>query len=308
QAKGRRTNVRLAALAWPFKDSKAKKLLGELKQCKDAISLALTTESVRDTKAIFAALTEMQRQEIYNWLHATDPSTLHHQACDRYESGTGDCVLRLDQWKAWLEGSSRSIWIRGIPGASKTILVSHLATALKACCGGTDNISLHYYCFYNHFQDEAMPFLKWILNQLCRRAGEIPTYLYELYSQGSEPSLGDLLKAVEETVKEYDRIFVVVDAVDESMPRENILKVIRDFATDERFQNVHILVTSRDYIDVEDVMFGISTTLWMSDPLLDDDIKLFVRSKLDTHPRIKNWPPNLKEDVFLALSAKAKGM
>ncbi|KAK0712646.1 hypothetical protein B0T26DRAFT_342917 [Lasiosphaeria miniovina] len=64
----------------------------------------------------------MQRQEIYEWLHATDPSTLHHQACDRYEIGTGDWVLRLDQWKAWLEGGSRSIWIRGIPGAGKTIL------------------------------------------------------------------------------------------------------------------------------------------------------------------------------------------
>jgi hypothetical protein len=42
----------MKSLAWPFKESRAKKLLAELILYKSTISLALTTESVQDVKGI----------------------------------------------------------------------------------------------------------------------------------------------------------------------------------------------------------------------------------------------------------------
>ncbi|KAK0703014.1 hypothetical protein B0T26DRAFT_599774, partial [Lasiosphaeria miniovina] len=250
--KGGRANAMLTALAWPFKESKAKKLLSELKQYKDTISLALATESIWDTKAIFATLTEMQQHEVYKWLYVTDLSPLHHKVGDCYEAGTGDLVFRSDQWKSWLEGDSRSVWIHGIPGAGKTILASHIIEALTIQFDEIDNTCVvYYYYYYGHNQDEAAPFLKWVPNQLCRRAEKVPGYLYKLYSLGSEPSFSSLLRAFEEITDTFDRVFLVVDAVDESMPRQNILRAIRDLATDERFRNVHILLISREYIDIE---------------------------------------------------------
>lgn len=46
----------------------------------------------------------------------------------------------------------------------------------------------------------------------------------------------------------------------------------------------------------------------MMNPLLDEDIKLFVRSNLATNRKFKNWPDDLIEEVLEALSTKAKGM
>src|SRR5437016_2855733 len=79
-------------------------------------------------------LAEAERREVYKWLEAIDPSSLHHRACDQYEAGTGDWVLRSDDWKAWISGQKRGLWVHGIPGAGKTVLASHLIETVKAHC------------------------------------------------------------------------------------------------------------------------------------------------------------------------------
>jgi|SRR3569833_36087 len=45
-SKRRKARITLKALAWPLKENRAKKLLGEMVQHKTTISLALTTESL----------------------------------------------------------------------------------------------------------------------------------------------------------------------------------------------------------------------------------------------------------------------
>ena len=53
RGKRRKVKVTLAALAWPLKESKAKKLLDEIMRYKMTISLALTTESMLVIKVPF---------------------------------------------------------------------------------------------------------------------------------------------------------------------------------------------------------------------------------------------------------------
>lgn len=256
-------------------------------------------------------LLDMQRQDVYKWLQTTDPSTLHHRACKQYEPATGDWILRSDEWKAWLEGNTRSVWIHGIPGAGKTILASHLIEVLKKYSEVPPTqkfASVYYYCYFGHDQDEASPFLKWTLSRLCREAQVVPPFLYNLYMHGGEPSLADLLHALEEIVGNFDRIHIVIDAVDESMPRHNLLGILRDLAIDVKFRNVHILATSRQYTDIEEAMSTISAIVSMRNPMLDEDIRLFVQAQLRTHPKLKHWPLHLKNEVLEALSTKAEGM
>ncbi|KAF7542440.1 hypothetical protein G7Z17_g11566 [Cylindrodendrum hubeiense] len=287
-SKKRRVKPTLEALAWPFKTAKATKLLDEITQYKTTISLALTTEAGRDIKEIklkvneiHTNLTESQRFEVYKWLRATDPSSLHHRACDQYESGTGDWMLRSDEWKSLTENNNRCVWIHGVPGAGKTILASHLIQGVKSLCEDRATTQkcayVYYYCYFGHNQNEAAPFLKWILGQLCRQVDKIPPHLHNLYKHGGEPSLVDLLRSLEAIVEEFDSVYLVVDAVDESRERADLLKVLRDLVTDVTFQKVRVIVTSREYLDIEKVMDGISAPVSMRNPLLDEDIRLFLR-------------------------------
>lgn len=216
-------------------------------------------------------------------------------------------------WTSWLEEKTRCIWIHGIPGAGKTIFASHLIETVMKYCAQKSRpwprfTCVYYYCYFGHSQDEAIPFLKWVLNQLCRQLDQVPESLYQLYRLGGEPSLSSLLDVLEEVMDDFDKVYVFLDAVDESMPREDLLRVLRDFATDSRFEKVRILATSREYIDIETVMIEISAPISMRNPLLDQDIAIFVQSQLAKHPKLSRWPVEIREQVLEALATKAKGM
>jgi hypothetical protein len=220
-------------------------------------------------------------------------------------------MLRSLDWTNWLEGKIGCIWIYGIPGAGKTVLASHLIEKIKEHCErpSTEKCAyVYYYCYFGHNQDEAAPFLRWTINCLYHQADIIPTYLYKLYKHGGEPSLEELLCALEAILDAFHNTYIVTDAIDESMPRDDLLRVLRDLATDSRFQKVQLLSTSRQYIDIEKVMQQISVSVSMCNPLLDEDIKLYVRSQLHSNPKFKHWPLHLREEVVEALSTGAKGM
>ncbi|SPQ18400.1 6876165c-5d0b-49cc-8881-80a601c66a56 [Thermothielavioides terrestris] len=319
-----KTKALLSAISWTLKDSKAKALLDELRGYKSTITLALTTDSVFDlkdikastdeiqtaTKVIRAALSDVQRQQLNNWLQVTDTTRLHEKACAEYEPGTGEWLFRSPEWFSWLEEETRCLWVHGIPGAGKTVLASHLIETVKDHClyRGPSYACAYYYCYFGHAQDEARPMLRSVIAQLCRQLRGIPVAVYDLYLHGGEPSLTSLLLALEEVVSAFDRVFVFIDAVDESSPRQDLLRVLRDLAAGSRFDKLRVLATSREYIDIEDSMSDISAQISMRNSLLDQDIARYVRAKLDQHSRMKRWPEDLRDMVLDALSTKANGM
>ncbi|KAM0798578.1 hypothetical protein BDR22DRAFT_858945 [Usnea florida] len=313
-----RVKATWAALAWPLKENRARKLLDEITRYKTTITLAITTDSVQDIKDIRTKSTEMhrilndnQRQEVYKWLEHTDPSPLHHVAQNLYEPGTGNWMLRSPEWTAWLRAKHRCLWINGIPGAGKTVLMSYLITQVKQHCDQLQDgkaACVYYYCYHGHGQDETLPFLRWLVNQLCRRANVVPGSVYKMYKYGGEPSLVELLNALEEVLQKFEAAYVIVDAIDESNPREDLLKVFRDLATDLRFAKIQLLASSREYIDIERVMQDFSVSLSMANNFVQEDIRIHVRHRLESNPKLTRWPQDLLDEVEEAVSTGARGM
>ena len=167
---------------------------------------------------------------------------------------------------------------------------------------------VYYYCYFGHSQDETTPFLRWILLELCRQLGRVPLVVHELYRRGGNPTPRNLLATLEHVVEAFDRVFVFVDAVDESHQRENLLRVLRDLAVDRRFEKLRLLVTSRQYSDIEDVMADVATPISMRNPLVDDDIERYLTARVEAHPRLKRWPAQLRKEVVKAVSSRANGM
>src|SRR6185437_8727424 len=83
-------------------------------------------------------------------------------------------LLESAEWTNWLlydADSNKFLWIHGIPGAGKTILASFIIEQLKQHCNDATEVGYsYYYCHNFNNQDEAGPFLKWIVGQLCRQA------------------------------------------------------------------------------------------------------------------------------------------
>lgn len=220
-------------------------------------------------------------------------------------------MLRSRQWKDWLRGTTRCLWIHGIPGAGKSILASHVIETLKVHLKvlGRKYGFVYYYCSFTHDQDETTPFLRWIINKLCRQVDSVPTGLYDVHRSGETPSVHELLDILDAVLRDFEKVYIVLDAVDESSkPRDELLHVLNTLANTPRFLKIKLLATSREYRDIEQALKPISVPVSMRNPLLDEDIRVYVKSKLESNPKFRHWPSGLLQEVLEALSTKAQGM
>ncbi|KAJ4297330.1 hypothetical protein N0V88_004248 [Collariella sp. IMI 366227] len=321
-----KTKAIWTALTWTIgKEARAKLLLDELREYKSTITLAITAESgldvkeiktntlniKADTEDIKASLTDVQQDNVYQWLSGTDSSLRHEDYGKKYEAGTGEWLFRFPSWTSWLSGKTRALWVHGIPGAGKSTLAYRLIEQVEEHCvySASRYACAYYYCYFGHSRDETIPFLASILHQLCRQYSSVPGFLYDYYKQGRRPTERMLLKALENLARTFDRVFIVIDAVDESLERENLLGILRNLASDShRFGNICLLATSRKYIDIEEAMTEVSTPISMQNEYVDSDIVLYVKRKLEQRPKFRRWPETLRKDVLEVLSEKANGM
>lgn len=255
-----------------------------------------------------------QRHQVCSWFCQIDPSFSHKAAIEFYESGTGSWVTRCEQWQDWVQLKSRCLWVHGIPGAGKTVLASHLVQQLKNYCANNKDLKLlttYYYCFHGHNQDEITPLVRWIISDLYRHTDVIPKQAYSMFQQRYAPLLKDLLGCLSSVLQlcPLNAVFVVIDALDESRERHNLLKLLQDLASDNRFKKLHLLATSREYDDIKQAMSLMSKEISMFDNSNNqEDIRLYVTARIKNHPKFQRWSPSLRTEVEDALSAGAPGM
>lgn len=169
--------------------------------------------------------------------------------------------------------------------------------------------SIYYYCYFGHNQDETIPLLGWIIGQLCRQAGKVPDSLLSIYKNGRKPNTKQLLEGLADILDSFVHAYVVIDALDESKePRDQILGVLKLIAIDPRFSNIQLLVTSREYFDIESVMTTCSVSVPMQMDQVQADIWKYVNTTLQGNRRFLMWPEELRQEVQTSLAVQAKGM
>jgi hypothetical protein len=162
--------------------------------------------------------------------------------------------------------------------------------------------------FHGHNQDESVSFLRWLVSQLLRAADIVPTLALKAYTHKWEPDTSLLLDVLDAALGFFDRVYVAIDALDESQLRQNLLRVLSVLATDPRFLKIQLLATSREYPDIELQMCRFSKELSMSNSFVEADIKIYVAAKIMAEPKFQRWPSDLRADVETTLSTGAKGM
>lgn len=260
----------------------------------------------------------LDRRMICDWLELTNPTHDHNLACKLHEQQTCEWILKFDGWNKWLSFSSlrnidRFLWVHGIPGSGKTVLASYIVTRIEDHCSkipGPRELHpcLYYYCSYRHHQDEALPFLIWVTTQLCRYLGRVPGIIADRHHLRKEITIADLKIAIRTLLDDVDVVYIVLDAVDESDPRDNLLAVLVTLSQQVEFSKIRLLATSRDYVDIEKALKPISVSIPMSNPLIDVDIRQYVSVALQENRRLCRWPDGLKKEILEALVQGSKGM
>ncbi|KAK3302730.1 uncharacterized protein B0T15DRAFT_514743 [Chaetomium strumarium] len=296
-------------------------LLKALREQKATLSLGLTTELSRDVRQmaddirdVKKHLSHVEEAELYKWLEKINPSVNHNHAGLLYESETCQWLTKSAKWRDWLLGQaqSRILWVHGIPGAGKTVLSYYMVEELrrrarheKTQHGKKQGVA-YYYCYHQRNTDETVPFLTWVLSQLCRASNYIPETLKEIHDSGCEPTWRELLDCLAAVLTKFDDAYIVVDAVDETSERANLLRVLAELG--KRFHNLHLAVTSREESDIVEAFHKRSVGVSMSNEGVSEDIRAYVASALQQDTRYRHWPAALRDSVAGKLPVKARGM
>jgi hypothetical protein len=255
-----------------------------------------------------------EQDEIIRWLRYTDPSTNHNAACEMREPLTGNWLLQSNDFIKWKRESKQFLWIHGIPGCGKTILSSTVVEHIKTICKSDSRYQcvFYYFDFSDSKKQEVASLLRSVLAQLASRDLKTLKEVERLYNESDrgkqQPDKKSLLSILLSVLRSSFRTYLIIDALDECSQRDEMLEVLFD-VNKQCSEDVSILVTSRKEHDIELVLDGLaSSSIGIQQAVVDADIRIHVKTCLVKDAKLKRWPPEVKEEMEVALVRGARGM
>ncbi|KAL8308788.1 hypothetical protein RB593_006884 [Gaeumannomyces tritici] len=259
---------------------------------------------------------EEKRRDMLKWLVTVDPSDIHRRSIGLREEHTCQWIFRWKKWNRWSSlnlpaDTKRLLWIWGIPGAGKTILASSVIKRLESLqnteplCGVA-----YYYCTHTRATgNDVESFLGWVISQLCHQSGLfVPVDIEGGYSRGARLTIKEMLNSLRETCQGFNRVFVIIDGLDESHSRRDFLGCLKSMMSAPGLDNLRVLVASRDEQDIKDALLPIATDVSMSNHVVDEDIGRFIQTQLQVDPVLVKWPAGTLQTVEKKLRKGARGM
>jgi ankyrin repeat domain-containing protein 50 len=176
-------------------------------------------------------------------------------------------------------------------------------------------LAYFYFDFSDPGKQEVSNFVSSLITQLCSEVVSLPDPLRDLYKRrknGKEKAaLHELKEALSGAMKNFEDVFIVVDALDEcpkNGERGELLKSITEIKSWLK-SNLHLLATSRREPDIEEVLMSLAhLAIPIQGPGVELDIKLHVERQLATDRNLKKWPSDIKSEIKHTLVAGANGM
>ena len=180
--------------------------------------------------------------------------------------------------------------------------------------------------FFCDFREDEKRDLRGLLSsvlvQLCHQSDSYCQILSDFYSEhgnGSQHSSSDALLQCLKNILEVRgqaHVYLIVDGLDECSnisampsPREKVLMLLEDLI-DSQLPNLRICVTSRPEIDIK---VSLEPLAFRSVSLHDEsgqrkDISDYIRSIVNTDPKMRRWKEADRELVIDVLIEKSDGM
>ena len=190
---------------------------------------------------------------------------------------------------------------------SSTIIHS----CMSQCARDADNrfTAFYFFSFADTAKQTSMSLMKSLIYQMLGHVKEVPGLLRGLYSsfENREPPKPDLLVIMKALISEFQDVFIIVDALDESTERENSAKILGQIR-EWNMKGTHILVTSRDEPDLRQELKPLADKLVPAqNPFVDLDIAWYVARRLQNDKKLLRWSGQ-REIIQDALVKGAEGI
>ncbi|PQE29767.1 AGC PKA kinase protein [Rutstroemia sp. NJR-2017a WRK4] len=334
-------------LAWPFTKGEVKDLLSSIERQKSHLTLAMENNHMRLSQSIKDDVNELrldhkrheehlrdkEAKEAIEWISAVDFGGKQSNVESARVPGTSEWILQHPFFDEWLNGSRRTLWCPGIPGAGKTVIayvpyhrrplvmnvsdrtrsviISHLLGLQRLRQDGGLGVAF-IYCNYKEQDEQTIPnLMSSILHQLTVGAPEIAKdvmrRLIENHQKQIRPSMVDALDTLRAIVSTYQTAYVVIDALDECSEgngeRSELIGYLRKMPS-----NLKILCTSRELPDIEK-LFAESGKVYIY--ARETDVEKYLEGQIEKSTRLRNHvraDPTLQQHIVKTIVDRVDGM
>jgi Cdc6-like AAA superfamily ATPase len=260
-------------------------------------------------------ITTQKQREIIHYFGNINPQITQDSNLRLQQPGTGLWFTDGEEFQSWLKKDGSRLWIYGIPGAGKTILMSLIIQNVKRQMDEDDAVS-YFFCDYkNVATHDPSNILKSLAKQLALQGKGAFSILEKFYdrfhSEGSLPTvpspeeLRDLVVAI---CQSFSHTFIIVDGLDECTgDRSYVVRLLSSCNTVE-ITNVRILLASRDELDIRKCL---SSYVGVSIAAQSSDLKLYVAAEIQNRTEsgtLTIRQSSLKSHIMEVLVEKAAGM
>ena len=190
---------------------------------------------------------------------------------------------------------------------SRSLVVDRLRDALPA-----QNVVVAHLYFDYRVQDyqSAENMLASLLKQLVIPLPKLPEPVLELHKRLSNlekrPQQLDLEQAIFSICEKYERVFIIIDALDEcdaKNHRQDFLKALKTLRT---HSNYSIFVTSRPY--PEDIKEDLKGAPQIIIGAHDDDLERYISREIENSDNIDEIDADFKIEIIMRVSQAAQNM
>ncbi|CEF76425.1 hypothetical protein SNK05_004413 [Fusarium graminearum] len=307
-----------AAVAAAFaKELLSEVLVTEVSQMRDAKIIqemkASVDEISHNVTHIQSALRNQQHRDILQWLTPIDYSTVHKDIFTRRQPGTCQWLLNSETYQRWVKTKKQTLFCQGIPGAGKTILTSVVIHDIGQRLRSDGSIGIAYiYCNYRNQDDQkADKILASLVKQLAERQAIFPKVIQDLYDRHKRnktwPLIGEISEALQSLIKIHDRVYIIIDALDECQTsggiRSQLLKQLVDLK--ENFET-NLFMTSRYMPDIEETLHGEMMQLEVR--ACEEDVGNYLDSRLTSLSELVKKNNDLRDEIRAKIIKAVDGM
>ncbi|KAK4232828.1 putative vegetative incompatibility protein, partial [Achaetomium macrosporum] len=247
--------------------------------------------------AVDSLKSDAHLDKLKRWLSPPNPSTNRNAAKEKRHEGTGNWFITSTAFLEWKSGSRRHLWLHGLAGCGKTVLISTILDHLQ---NARPDLGICVEFFFD-FRDQDKQHLDNLLRSLA----------FQLYSQCADAR--EDLDSLFTMMQRPQKLRIILDALDECATRAELLDWMKILACAD-LTRVHLFATSRREDELESSLGGWiqnNNMIPIDKDLVNEDIRSYVKARLQSSKDFqKRWASqrSVLEEIESAIGEKADGM
>ncbi|KAF4901910.1 Vegetative incompatibility protein HET-E-1 [Colletotrichum fructicola] len=259
---------------------------------------------------------ESRRSKVQAFFLKCNPQESYEMSLRLRHPRTGLWLInRLPQFQRWLSAPKSNLWLKGIPGAGKTVLAAAIIEAVLDRSTGSIATAFFFCDYKNPITHSPETILGVLAFQLSIQNDDAFTVLLQYYDelnpkQGlpKSPDVPSLKVLLQSVLKIYDHAYLIIDGLDEcGNMTEDVVDVLVD--TFEEADNVSVALLSRDEDGIRDRLSDCCVPIDVA--AHKHDIMEYVTAQVQERIRVGKlsaYDPELKAEIIQGLVDGAKGM